>query len=631
MVFAVTFLLLSPIVPSRAQDTDGPLAAAARMGERLFLETRFAEFFFTNSGGNANTNLAAGDPVMNFTQTTGGPVPGPFAGQSMNCRACHLVDEFNSTLGNRTYSDFTTHSPIPLIGDGRTNTPRNSPTLVNILLPHATPLFLHLDGQFANTHDLIIGTLTGRNYGWKPTEYATAISHIANILRDDDGTGSLAQGIFGGGYSYAQVISPDLSVPVTKVYRLNYQYTFGDITIKDPNDPNYVTDEQIVDDVAALILAYLETLFFAQDLDGNFIGSPYDQFLIKNGLPQQPDLDETPLQYSQRLLGLINQVTNLQFVTDPNDGHFTTQNQIFQFGQQELDGLKIFFARGNGGPASGGKTGNCVACHAPPAFTDFVFHNTGASQEEYDAIHGAGTFSLLPVPSLAQRQTNYDAYLPATTDHPNATGIFVTPPTPANPAAADLGLWNVFANPDFPAPQAGLQQVLVGLISASTPQICQPAMTGGGFAFQVTNGMPGWTYNVLETTELTLPTSEWNVVSTDVFDQTGRFGYTNTSAAAQDFYTLAPAAAPEAMILPLTVARFKTPTLRDLGQSEPYLHTGRMNTLEEVLQFYQDFSDQSRADTVRSGDPALNGISLDSDAITALAAFLRALNEDYTD
>ncbi len=85
------------------------------------------------------------------------------------------------------------------------------------------------------------------------------------------------------------------------------------------------------------------------------------------------------------------------------------------------------------------------------------------------------------------------------------------------------------------------------------------------------------------------------------------------------------------MILPLTVARFKTPNLRDLGQSEPYLHTGRMGTLEDVVQFYQTFSDKSRAGTVRNGDPALKGISLDSDAITALAAFLRALNEDYTD
>jgi cytochrome c len=30
---------------------------------------------------------------MDFTTTTGDPLPGPFAGASMNCRSCHLVDE----------------------------------------------------------------------------------------------------------------------------------------------------------------------------------------------------------------------------------------------------------------------------------------------------------------------------------------------------------------------------------------------------------------------------------------------------------------------------------------------------------------------------------------------------------
>ena len=33
----------------------------------------------------------------------------------------------------------------------------------------------------------------------------------------------------------------------------------------------------------------------------------------------------------------------------------------------------------------------------------------------------------------------------------------------AQPGWADLGLWNVFANPDLPAPQAGLTSLLAGL------------------------------------------------------------------------------------------------------------------------------------------------------------------------
>jgi cytochrome c peroxidase len=86
-----------------------------------------------------------------------------------------------------------------------------------------------------------------------------------------------------------------------------------------------------------------------------------------------------------------------------------------------------------------------------------------------------------------------------------------------------------------------------------------------------------------------------------------------------------------AAVLPLTLARFKTPTLRDLGQSDPYLHTGRMDTIEDVIQFYQTFSELARRGRVRNADPQLSGIDVDDPAAAALAAFLRALNEDYTD
>lgn len=618
---------------SRAQDNDGPENAAAVMGERLFLETRFAEYYFTNSGGDANLVLPVGDPVLNQLPTTHGSVPGPFAGQSMNCRACHLVDEMNATLGNRTYSDFTTRSPIPLIGDGRTNTPRNSPTLVDALLPRAIPLFLHFDGQFASAHDLIIGTLTGRNYGWKPTEYAAAIAHIAHIIRDDDGSGELAQSKFGGGYPYYYLFSPNSDRPVTKIYRLNVQYTLGDITITNPADPGYVSDEAIVEDVASLIQIYLETLVFAQDFDGNFIGSPFDVFLIKNGLPQQPDPGETPLQYSQRLLALIKNLPAPQFVTDPADGQFTTHNQTFQFGPQELAGLKMFFTLGRDPARERGRTGNCVACHQPPAFTDFVFHNTGAAQEEYDSIHGPGSFNRLHVPGLLERQGNYNAYLPPTTNHPDATGRFVTPPTAAKLEEADLGLWNVFANPDIPGPQGGLQQILMGLVPPPRPRIDRATMKGGNFVMNISGGGTEWAYRIVTSSDPSLPPTGWNVVSSFAFGSDGRFDFTNEIApgSSQGFYALAPAAAPPASILPLTIARFKTPTVRDLGHSQPYLHTGRKNTVEDVVRFYMEFSGRSRAGTVRNADPEMKLISLDPSTLAPLSAFLKSLNEDYTD
>jgi len=534
----LTFLDLSGVNIARGQDDTDPPEQS--IGERLFLETRFAQFFFTNSDGNANATLPSGDPVMDTTVTTGQPLPGPFAGQSMNCRACHLVDEHNGTLGNRTYNDFARRSPIPAREDGRTVTPRNSPPLVDALLPRKGPTFLHFDGEFTAAKELIKATLTGRNYGWLPQEQKAAVAHIARVIREDDGAGPLAQE-YGGSY---RVILAGTDPGIPDEFRLPRKYR---VNVARAND------KEILDKVAALIQAYMEGLVFSQDDQGEFNGSPYDVFLQKNGLPRKPGKHETPEEYGRRMFGLIQNLPSPQFVTDA-DGAFTTQHQPFQFGPTELQGLKIFLTPSNASPAAlqAGGVGNCIACHAPPAFTDFRFHNTGATQEEYDSIHGAGAFALLQVPTLAERRKNHDAYLPPTARHPNATGRFRAPPTAEDASLVDLGLWNVFANPDMPRSQHALRQVLA-----------------------------------------------------------------NDEAHSQ------------AALLPLTLARFKTPAVRDLGQSGPYLHTGRMDTLEDVIEFYRRFSDLTRAGQNRNGDAELNGIALTESDVAPLAAFLRALDEDY--
>src|SRR5687767_13158460 len=55
--------------------------AHVAIGERLFLETRFAQYFFVRSGGDANGSPKSGDPVVNSSATMGRePLPGPFAG-----------------------------------------------------------------------------------------------------------------------------------------------------------------------------------------------------------------------------------------------------------------------------------------------------------------------------------------------------------------------------------------------------------------------------------------------------------------------------------------------------------------------------------------------------------------------
>jgi hypothetical protein len=627
-IFLVVFSLGSLTVQIRGQTNDGVLGTA-RLGARLFLETRFSRFFFANSGGDANFRLAAGDPVMNTTATTFGSLPGPFAGQSMNCRACHLVAEQQGT-SIRTYADFAARSPVPANGDGKSQTPRNSMSLVNSLLPHQTPLFLHFDGEFVSPQDLILSTLTGRNFGWKPTESALAISHIVRIIRGDNGTNTLAQQY--GGVPYAEVFAGSGEVPTQ--YQISPSYRLYNVAVTNSADPNYVSDARILQDVVALIQVYLTTLTSPTDTNGLFNGSPYDVFLVKNGLPRTPAPNETPLEYSQRLLRAIAGLTNPQFVSDPADGHFQTHQQIFQFGQTELSGLRIFFAQP--GQATQGEPqtaiGNCVTCHTAPAFTDFLFHNTGVAQEEYESVHGPGSFLTLYVPELEIRQGNYDAFLPATTNHPNATGSFRTPPTFNQVQQGDLGLWNVFANPDFPAVQDELQAVLPQLISMSAARISEFTVDGDELILRCTNGVSGGTCYVLASTNLLSQPTDWRAISTNTFDALGHLDFTNTlSKNVGEFFRLSAQAPPPSIALPRMIALFKTPNLRNLGSSDPYFHSGRMNTLENVVSFYQKFSGLARIGGVRNAAPELSAITLDNSAILPLAAFLRSLNEDFFD
>ena len=301
--------------------------------------------------------------------------------------------------------------------------------------------------------------------------------------------------------------------------------------------------------------------------DGNPIRAPFDVFLAINGLPQQPQADEAPLDYSRRLLQRVQtQEENgaLQLVaTNPHtaDGAFQFHRQDFTFGAQELQGLKIFLTQPQTLPptpealAQGG-VGNCVICHPAPHFTDFSLHNTGTAQREYDLMHGDGQFAALPIPTLAQRQADPQRYLPATHAHPDYRGSFRAEPSAADPMLTDLGVWNIFANADFPQPQAKIR----ALLCAAFPPLNCPS------------------------------------------DET---------------------------LLAAAAARFKTPGLRDLGHSAPYMHTGQFDSLEAIIGFYIDSAEQARQGTLRNAAAELLGVALTPQDITPLTAFLNSLNEDY--
>ena len=293
----------APARVAGSDDTSTP--AADPIGERLFLDTRFGKFF-ADTMQSVNAPLVAGEPVVATVQTPGGTVPGPFAGQAINCRSCHFVTELQSVAGagNRTYADFTARSPLPAAQHGFVTTPRNSMQMVGTFRHSSGQQFLHFDGEFATGEDLVIGTLTGRNFGWRPEEYDAAVHHIAQVIRGDDGTGRLALERTGG-LSYAVLfkgtdarITKDLLLPASQ--RL---------------DVASATDLQIVQQVALCVAQYFKDLQFKTDSLGRYIGSPYDLFLVRNHLPQQPLAGESSAAYNARLLRDVLSLTSPVWIT----------------------------------------------------------------------------------------------------------------------------------------------------------------------------------------------------------------------------------------------------------------------------------------------------------------------------
>ncbi len=425
---------------TKVTPTDDPI------GERLFLDTRFSQYFATHMTG-INTPLAVGDPVVATVSTPAGVLPGPFAGKAMNCRSCHFVTEFQgiAKAGNRTYSDFVDRSPLPLAMNGYTTTPRNAMQMVGTFQPHEGAQFLHFDGEFATGEDLVVGTMTGRNFGWGPTETAAAVKQIADVIRGDDGSDDLAQDRTNG-LSYGILFKgTDSRIPAE--------------ILLDPSlriDVTSATDTQIVNLVATCIAQYFKDLKFKQDQYNRYVTSPYDVFLNANHLPMQPLSGESRLAYNQRLYTQVLALTNPVFV-GPQDGAYAYHDFAFQFGAQELAGLKIFLKAAAAGSGDDQHAGNCASCHGAPDFTDFAFHNTGVAQDEYDGVHGDGAFMAMHIPGLAERTANYNAYLPANANHPNATESMRRPAVAGNPLYADLGLWNIYQNADYPNPQANLK------------------------------------------------------------------------------------------------------------------------------------------------------------------------------
>src|SRR6185295_6548290 len=123
-------------------------------------------------------------------------------------------------------------------------------------------------------------------------------------------------------------------------------------------DVRHADDDEILSAVAALVEAYLQQLIFLQDEQGEFDGSPYDQFLKKNGLPRQPRHGESDLEYARHLRHKIDHLDHPAFITGA-DGALHTHAQAFVFGAEELAVLKLFLAEPGSRPGDREGIGNC--------------------------------------------------------------------------------------------------------------------------------------------------------------------------------------------------------------------------------------------------------------------------------
>lgn len=69
--------------------------------------------------------------------------------------------------------------------------------------------------------------------------------------------------------------------------------------------------------------------------------------------------------------------------------------------------------------------------------------------------------------------------------------------------------------------------------------------------------------------------------------------------------------------------KFRVPTLRNIEYTAPYMHDGRFETLEEVLEHYN-----SGGQISKGKDALLVPLGMDDEQLRALRAFLSTLNDE---
>ena len=224
--------------------------------------------------------------------------------------------------------------------------------------------------------------LTSPHMGWAADETGRAMSEIFALLLNDQGEDLLAEG----------------------TYIEQFKAVKG-------------VDLETIDQAIALKLVVESLTDYLNTLTINYT-SAWDAFDFLNRFNDRLGVNDTPQALSGRIFGRIANQEGRVLIRFPNI-----------YDEEAYQGFKTFMRiePTTNSSVLGMETniGNCIACHVPPNFTDLKFHNIGVAQEEYDGVHGAGSFAQLN-PGKPSEDTRAHA-------------------AKDNPGAVDLGRWNVEA------------------------------------------------------------------------------------------------------------------------------------------------------------------------------------------
>ena len=304
------------------------------IGERLFVETRFAEYFAVEFdrrqrdrsprairwSARCRTFTPARCPAFRraIDQLPLLPLRGRISGRAGR-RQSHLRRFHHPQPVAASYERLHHNAP-QRDADGRLAAVASGPT------------FLHFDGEFTDPADLVETTLTGRNFGWGPAQGQQAIAHIAAVIRGDNGNNTPAAE-YGCNLSYSKILlGTDPTIPadckLPAQYRLDVASRHATIRSSD--------------DVSAMIAQYMYGLLFKQDEYGRYYASPYDVFLRINHLPVQPAAGANRCAVRSESLPARAGVYRIPSYVDGTYGSFKYHAQPFAFGATELAGLEDF-------------------------------------------------------------------------------------------------------------------------------------------------------------------------------------------------------------------------------------------------------------------------------------------------